>query len=111
MRYLRHEILSDKAEWHFFELPKIPIPENSKNTLEQWLSLINAETDDDIMQIENLKNPQIQTVLGEVKQMNHDDEFVNNAVKREERLFEEMSALKAAKREGLKRELKQRLKQ
>ena len=45
MEIKRHEILSDKQKYHFFELPKLPNMELIDTTSEKdlWLALFNAE--------------------------------------------------------------------
>ena len=50
MEINRHEVLSDKQRYHFFELPKLPdidsINTNSEKDL--WLALFNAETEEEL---------------------------------------------------------------
>jgi hypothetical protein len=49
----RHTPLSDKFVMHYFELPKIPHTVESDNVLELWLSLFNAETEEDLDALAN----------------------------------------------------------
>lgn len=46
----RHELLSDKQRYHFFELPKLPDVDSIDTTSEKdlWLALFNAETEEEL---------------------------------------------------------------
>jgi predicted transposase/invertase (TIGR01784 family) len=50
MEITRHEILSDKQHYHFFELPKLPNVDSIDTTSEKdlWLALFNAETEEEL---------------------------------------------------------------
>ena len=50
MEINRHEILSDKQRYHFFELPKLPDVDSIDTTSEKnlWLALFNAETEEEL---------------------------------------------------------------
>jgi predicted transposase/invertase (TIGR01784 family) len=50
MEINRHEILSDKQKYHFFELPKLPNVDSIDITNEKdlWLALFNAETEEEL---------------------------------------------------------------
>ena len=53
MEITRHEILSDKQRYHFFELPKLPTIDTIDLTNEKdlWLALFNAETEEELSQL------------------------------------------------------------
>jgi predicted transposase/invertase (TIGR01784 family) len=46
----RHEVLSDKQRYHFFELPKLPDVDfiDTTNEKDLWLALFNAETEEEL---------------------------------------------------------------
>jgi len=50
MEIKRHEILSDKQRYHFFELPKLPDVDSIDTTseIDLWLALFNAETEEEL---------------------------------------------------------------
>ena len=50
MEVTRHETLSDKQRYHFFELPKLPSVDSIDTTSEKdlWLALFNAETEEEL---------------------------------------------------------------
>ena len=50
MEISRHEILSDKQRYHFFELPKLPGVDSIDPGIEKdlWLALFNAETEEEL---------------------------------------------------------------
>ena len=50
MEINRHEILSDKQRYHFFELPKLPDVDsiNTNSEKDLWLALFNAETEEEL---------------------------------------------------------------
>ena len=50
MEINRHEILSDKQRYHFFELPKLPDVDsiNKDSEKDLWLALFNAETEEEL---------------------------------------------------------------
>ena len=50
MEITRHEILSDKQRYHFFELPKLPDVDFIDTTSEKdlWLALFNADTEEEL---------------------------------------------------------------
>ena len=47
----RHELLTDKFAIHFFELRKLSKSKKNRR-MEDWLNLINAETEGDLMEIQ-----------------------------------------------------------
>ena len=97
----RHEVLSDKLDIYFFELKKIKNSTNHK-PMEDWLNLINAETEGELMDIEN--NTQIKEVRDTIvilRELNADAKVKQEAYYREKRLHDEASALGHARREGI----------
>ncbi len=51
----RHDLLSDKMEFHFFELPKLPADFHEDNMLLLWLSLFKANTEEELDRIKALE--------------------------------------------------------
>jgi hypothetical protein len=51
----RHTQLTDRMSLHYFELPKLPVLVSVEDVLELWLTLFNAETEEDISKIEVLE--------------------------------------------------------
>ena len=47
--------MTDKFCMLFFELPKVPKTISKDDKLKLWLSLFNAETEEELKQIENLE--------------------------------------------------------
>jgi predicted transposase/invertase (TIGR01784 family) len=94
----RHEVLTDKAEWHFFELNKIPSFQDVKDDpLIYWLNFINAETEEEIQALESIPDEALQSAIIEVKKLNKDETFVNTVLRRIQAIEEEESAIGAAK--------------
>jgi len=96
----RHEMLSDKFDIHFFELKKIKKSPQNK-PMEDWLNLINAETEGELMDVET--STQIQEVKKAVvvlRELNADEKVRKEAYYREKRLHDEATALGHARREG-----------
>ncbi|MBR0528723.1 MAG: Rpn family recombination-promoting nuclease/putative transposase [Ruminococcus sp.] len=98
----RHEVLSNKFAIHFFELKKIK-SSAKKKPMEDWLNLINAETEGDLMDIQNnTKIPEVNDTIVILKRLSADEKVQQEAYYREKRLHDEATALLAAKNEGLK---------
>lgn len=96
----RHELLSDKFDIHFFELKKIK-NSSEKKPMEDWLNLINAETEGELMDIE--KSTQIKEVRDAIvilRELNADEKVKQEAYYREKRLHDEATALGHARRKG-----------
>lgn len=101
METTRHEVLSDKFAIHFFELKKIDnIRKNQP--MEDWLKLINAETEEELMEIQQTTDiPEVRNTIVKLRQMSADEKIRMEAYYREKRLHDEASALGSARREGL----------
>jgi predicted transposase/invertase (TIGR01784 family) len=50
----RHELLSDKMCFHFYELPKLPKDIDEKDMLLLWLALFKAETEEELEKIRSM---------------------------------------------------------
>lgn len=96
----RHEVLSDKFAIHFFELKKIKKAPRHK-PMEDWLNLINAETEGDLMDIQTTTAiSEVQDAIVMLKEMNADEKLRQEVYYREKRLHDEAAALNSARREG-----------
>lgn len=96
----RHEVLTDKFAIHFFELKKLGKYKKNRR-MEDWLNLINAETEGDLMAIQKNTNiPEVQQTIVMLRKLNADEQVRQEAHYREKRLHDEASALGSARREG-----------
>lgn len=94
------EILSEKFDIHFFELKKIKSSAR-KRPMEDWLNLINAETEGDLMDVEvNTNIQEVKKAIVVLRELNADEQLKYEASLREKRLHDEASALGCARREG-----------
>ncbi|MCM1228049.1 MAG: Rpn family recombination-promoting nuclease/putative transposase [Clostridium sp.] len=97
----RDEILSDKLDIHFFELKKIKKSAKHK-PMEDWLNLINAETEGELMDIESTTQiKEIRDTIVLLRELNADEKLKQEVYYREKRLHDEASALGHARREGI----------
>lgn len=97
----RHELLTDKFAIHFFELKKLGKFKKNRR-MEDWLNLINAETEGELMAIQQNTNiPEVKDTIVLLRQLNADEKIRQEAFYREKRLHDEASALGNARREGI----------
>ena len=97
----RHEVLSDKFDIHFFELRKINSARNNK-PMEDWLNLINAETEGELMELETTTQiKEVRDTIVILRELNANEKVRQEAYYREKRLHDEATALSYARREGL----------
>ena len=59
----RHTPLTDKMSLHYFELPKLPATISEDNALLLWLSLFNANTEEDLKRLEALEAPDMEQAI------------------------------------------------
>jgi predicted transposase/invertase (TIGR01784 family) len=71
----RHTLLTDKMSLHYFELPKLPKTVNADNGLELWLSLFNAETEEELKLIKDLEAPIMEQAISAYRHITAKDEF------------------------------------
>ena len=97
----RYETLSDKFAIHFFELKKIKNAAQHK-PMEDWLNLINAETEGDLMDIQSATNiSEVKDTIVMLRELSADEKLRQQVYYREKRLHDEASALNGARREGI----------
>ena len=69
--------------------------------MEDWLNLINAETEGDLMAIQESSTiPEVQDTIVMLRHLNADEKVRQEAYYRERLLHDEASALGSARREG-----------
>jgi predicted transposase/invertase (TIGR01784 family) len=71
----RHELLSDKMVYMYFELPKIPKEITTNNDLELWLSLFNAKTEEELTTLEALEVPEMEEAINAYRTITVTPEF------------------------------------
>lgn len=100
MEQERHDQLTDKFAIHFFELKKIGKCKKNK-PMEDWLNLINAETEEELMAVQQNTNiPEIRETIVMLRQLSADEQVRQQAFYREKQLQDEANALKHARSEG-----------
>lgn len=96
----RHEVLTEKFAIHFFELKKLSKFKKNRR-MEDWLNLINAETEGDLMAIQQTTQiPEVKDTIVMLRQLSADEQVRMEAHYREKRLHDEATALGSARREG-----------
>ena len=92
--------MTDKLAIHFFELKKVG-KFNRNKRMEDWLTLINAETEGDLMALQQSTSiPEIQKTIVILREMSADEQIREEARRREKRLHDEATALNHARKEG-----------
>jgi len=94
-----HERMTDKLEWHFFELPKLG-EIHSDDELELMLQLFHAETEEELEQLERLEVPVVQKMLYAYRSITAMDESQRTARALEDARHNEATALGNAERRG-----------
>ena len=90
----RHEPLSDRMSLHFFELRKLPAEIRREDMLLLWLSLFNAETEEELGQISSLEVPVMEQAISAYRRITVTPEFKEAARLRELAQHNEASALR-----------------
>ena len=94
----REEVLTDKFAIHFFELKKVGKRKRNKR-MEDWLTLINAETEGDLMALQQSTTiPEIQKTIVILREMSADEQIREEARRREKGLHDEATALNFARK-------------
>ena len=105
MEVSRHEILSDKQRYHFFELPKLPdvdlIDANSEKDL--WLALFNAKTEEELEKLVSSGGEVMSEAVKEYRVITATDEFKYWDMVRERARHDEAQAISNAEKRGEKR--------
>ena len=96
----RHTLLTDKMSLHYFELPKLPALENVKHGKELWLTLINADTEEEMVKIEAMEAPIMKQVIEAYRHVSASPEFREIERLRSKARHDEAQALKSAEKRG-----------
>jgi predicted transposase/invertase (TIGR01784 family) len=96
----RHTPLTDKQVLHYFELPKLPEVVSADDGLKLWLTLFNAETEEDLAKIEALEVSVMREAIGAYRHVAATDEFKEIERLRSRARHNEASALRHARSEG-----------
>ncbi len=89
----RHTLLTDKESIIFFELPKIPKEVTADNGLELWLSLFKAQTDEELVKLEELGVPEVREAIQAYKDITVTPEFLEAERLRSKARHDEAEAL------------------
>ena len=96
----RHTPLTDRQVLHYFELPKLPQVVNADDGQKLWLTLFNAETEEDLAKIEALEVSVMKEAIGAYRHVAATDEFREIERLRYRARHNEASALRHARNEG-----------
>ncbi len=96
----RHTLLSDKMGFHFFELKKLPKEVTEDNALLLWLSLFNANTEEDLEKIKKMEVPTMNQAINAYYAITASSEFREIERLREKARHDEAQALYHVKQEG-----------
>ena len=100
MESSRHEILSDKLSIHFVELKKLDNVRKNQ-AMEDWLHLIDAETEGELMELQQRTMiPEVKETIVMLRQLSADEQVRRDAYYREKRLHDEATAIGNATRKG-----------
>lgn len=93
-----HAPLSDKMGFHFFELPKLPADIDEGDMLLLWLSLFNAETEEELKKIDAMEVPVMSQAIDAYYTITASSEFQERERLRAKARHDEAQALYNAKR-------------
>jgi predicted transposase/invertase (TIGR01784 family) len=96
----RHALLTDRFNLHYYDLRKLRKDLKDCNMLERWLSLIAAETEERLTEIQKLGDKDMNQAIETYHSITASEEFRQAARMRQKTLANEKSALNQAKREG-----------
>ncbi len=96
----RYTPLSDRLCLHYFELQKLPETVSADNALELWLSLFNAETEEDLNQLERLEVPEVSQAIEAYRKITVTPEFREAERLRSKARHDEAQALFHAEKEA-----------
>ncbi|MCL1857725.1 MAG: Rpn family recombination-promoting nuclease/putative transposase [Oscillospiraceae bacterium] len=99
----RHTPLTDKFNMHYFELPKLPQSVSADKSLELWLSLFKAKTEEELEKIEGLGVSVMKEAIGAYRHVSATKEFRELERMRSKARHDEAQALKNAEERGEKR--------
>jgi predicted transposase/invertase (TIGR01784 family) len=95
-----HTPLTDRMSLHYFELPKLPETVSANDRLQLWLKLFDAETEEELQQIEALEVTVMEQAIKAYRSITATDEFRTLERMRFDARHNEAAALGNARREG-----------
>jgi len=95
-----HEQLTDKQVSHYYELKKLPPLDNKDSGRDLWLKLFNAETEEELAEIEKLGVPIMSEALQAYRHVAASDKFIQMEKMRSKTRHDEAQALSNARRQG-----------
>jgi predicted transposase/invertase (TIGR01784 family) len=98
----RHTQLTDRMSLHYFELPKVPKGTDTEDELRLWLTLFDAETEEELSKLEHMEVSVMSEVIEAYRQVTATDEFKEMERLRSRARHNEASALHHARKEGIK---------
>ncbi|MCL2010884.1 MAG: Rpn family recombination-promoting nuclease/putative transposase, partial [Synergistaceae bacterium] len=101
----RHEILSDKQRYHFYELPKLPDVDSIDTTSEKdlWLALFNAETEEELEKLISSGGEVMSQAVEAYRGITATEEFKYLEILRARAGHDEAQAIRNAERRGEQR--------
>jgi len=105
MEVSRHEVLSDKQRYHFFELPKLPDVDSIDNNSEKdlWLALFNAKTEEELETLVSVGGEVMSQAVEAYRGITALDEFKHLEILRERARHDEAQAIRNAEKKAEKR--------
>ncbi|MCL1987747.1 MAG: Rpn family recombination-promoting nuclease/putative transposase [Firmicutes bacterium] len=103
METTRHEVLSDKQQYHFFELPKMPNVATIDTTSEQdlWLALFNASTEEELEELISKGGKVMGQAVTAYRSITADEQYKYLERLRDKRERDEAQALSNARDKGI----------
>ena len=98
----RRTALTDRFRLLYYELPKLPAIKNAANELELWLTLFNAQTEEDLENMEAIGGDVMKKAIIAYRTVTAADEFKEIERMRSDARHNEASALGHARREAEK---------
>jgi hypothetical protein len=95
----RHTRLTDRLCLHYFELPKLPEEVRADDELRLWLKLFDAETEEELSQIEALGAEVMNQAIEAYRSITATEEFRTLERMRTDARHNEAAALQNARRE------------
>jgi predicted transposase/invertase (TIGR01784 family) len=108
-----HKIpMTDKAEWHFYELQKLKFSDNQSDIEKLWLQFLAAKDEKELNMLQQATNNDfIQKAISEVYSLNADELTLQRIRDFEIARFNEQIEINAARKQGLAEGLSQGLSQ
>ena len=93
-----HEPLTDKMVLHYYELPKLSPLDDSDSGRDLWLKLFNAQTEEELEQIENMEVPVMSEAIAAYRHVAASDKFIQIEKARSKARHDEAQAIGNAER-------------